>query len=389
MARKRLTKSGGKKEEARAPARAPGRATMWDVARLADVSQSTVSLALNNDPRVAEATRARVMAVSEELGFRINRAARELSSKRSKVIGFVTDRMATAPWAGRTILGAQEVAWANGYVLMVVDAGESESLRKRALDLMLEQQVEAIIFAAMITGPVKIEDAMRAVPSVLVNCFAEDDASFPKIVADEVRGGYTATMELINNGHRDILFINGPRNNFTARQRERGHRNAMREAFGSKVPVPVLYGDYEINAGYHSMLDYGQHHGGRLTGVVCGNDRIALGALQAATELGLSVPDDLSIVGYDDQPFLASHLHPALTTVVLPIYEMGKMAVMSLLARTDAGEVESHVVRSELVRRSSVKMLDGQSLKRPPRRSLRKAGRANGRLAPLVAKPLR
>jgi LacI family transcriptional regulator len=330
---------------------------MWDVARLAKVSQSTVSLALNNDPRVAALTREKVLRAADDLGFHINRAARELSSKRSKVIGFVTDRMATSPWAGRTILGAQEAAWANDYILMVVDAGESQELRTRALKLMLEQQVDSIIFAAMIAGPVAIEEPMTLVPSVLVNCFAAGDPAFPKIVADEVEGGYIATRELIDNGHRDIVFLNGPADNYTAGQREQGHRKAMREAFGKGVKPPVLYGDYEIVSGYHLMRQYATGNRGNFTGVVCGNDRMALGALQALTEIGLAVPRDVSIVGYDDQPFLASNLHPALTTVVLPLYEMGKTAIKLLLPSGEGRAVPSQTVRSELVRRDSVRRL--------------------------------
>ncbi len=304
---------------------------MRDVARLAGVSQSTVSLVVNEDQRVSDDTRERVGKAIEQLGFRANKAARSLRGVSSQTLGFVTNQMATSPFAGQTILGAQEVAWADGHILLVVDAGDSQELAESAIRVLIDQDISGIIYAPMSAQSVTVPAALGHVPSIIVNGYPADASDFPRVEPNDFLGGQLAARALTDAGHRRILFLNGGVGAWTAVERERGFRTVMSEYGEGGIDFRVDYGDFEISSGYARMRAFIDRGTWMPTGVFAINDRVALGVLQALTEFGLKVPDDVSIVGYDDQPFLAAYLHPPLTTVLLPHHEMGRIGALALL----------------------------------------------------------
>ena len=185
--------------------------TIGDVARLVGVSPTTVSFVLNDVvvSGIPEATRMRVRASARELRYRPNGTARLLRTDRSHAIGFVTDEIASTPFAGTVFEGAQEAAWEAGKILMIVNTDKNRVIEESAVEMMLERRVEGIIHAAMYHRPVEPPADSGEVPSVLLNCYSED-GSWTSVVPDEVSGGRTAHDVLVSRGHERVGFINLP-----------------------------------------------------------------------------------------------------------------------------------------------------------------------------------
>ncbi len=181
--------------------------TIGDVARLAGVSPTTVSFVLNDvvGSGIPENTRRRVRDSAHKLGYRPNATARLLRTNRSHTIGFVTDEIASTPFAGDIIKGAQEAAWENGKILLIVDTSKKHKIEESAVEMMLERRVEGIIYAAMYHRAVEPPTNCREVPVVLLDCYSED-GSCASVVPDEVSGGRTATEALLNKGHERLAL---------------------------------------------------------------------------------------------------------------------------------------------------------------------------------------
>lgn len=327
---------------------------MRDVGILAGVSQSTVSHVVNQTGKIPEETEKRVREAIRELGYRPNETARNLRLSRSHTIGMVTDRIASSPFAGRVLRGAEEFAWERGYLLLLVDAKEDPSIESAAVDTLLARQVDGMLYAAMSWRGVDASPGFTKLPSLLVNAWASGSRKIPAIVPAETEGGRLAASAVIEAGHRKIAYLGGPQDDPARIEREAGFRKAMAEAGLTVNERWVLSGDYQIGSGHaltHQLLATAEPP----SAVVCGNDRMAVGAITAALERGLHVPDDLSVVGYDDQEDLADQITPALTTVTIPHYEMGRTAVEHLLDALDnARAPKGATVPGSLVRRASI-----------------------------------
>lgn len=329
--------------------------TMHDVARVAGVSQATVSMVLNDveGSRVSGETRQRVMDAVAELGYRVNSAAKSLREGTSRLIGFIGDIVASTPFAGEIIEGAQDRAWVDGHLMLIVNTGGDRVLEERAIDSLLSRQVDGIVYAAMYHRRLKVPAALREVPTVVLNAETED-GSLPSVVPDEYGGGRAATQYLVDHGHERVAFINI--NTLAsglpaAIDRERGFVDVLTDAGLTVDKTLIKHGDGDAESAYR--------HAARLldrkrppTAIFCGNDRTAWGAYQAAADLGLRIPDDVSIIGFDNQTLIASHLRPGLTTMALPFAEMGRIGVGRLLSGDPTPAVDA--VACPLVERSSV-----------------------------------
>jgi LacI family transcriptional regulator len=307
------------------------RATRADVARLAGVSSTTVSFVLNADSghSISEATRQRVLEAVARLDYRPNRAARSLRGRRTATIGFVTDEIAVDPFAGATILGAHEVAWASESLLMVVNATRDQQILRDVIDDLVDRPVDAIIFAVVGTRRIEVPDALKGVPALLVNGWVTGGL-LPCVLPDEVAGGRRAAELVIAAGHRRVTFLAGTRSVWATRARLRGLWAAVDAAGLDRGDQTVLYGNYRPDSGY-DLMEQVLAAGPPPTAVICGNDRMATGAYLALARAGLRVPQDVSVVGYDDQVQFAQYLRPALTTVRLPYYQMGRWAAEQAL----------------------------------------------------------
>lgn len=317
------------------------RPTMADVAHRAGVSRATVSFVVNDTPgqSIGEPTRRRVLEAVEALSFRPNRAAQGLRTRRSATIGFITHETPERSFADPAVTGAHDVADEFGSRLLLVTTGGCPDRLRQAVDDLLDRQVDAIITATSGTRAISLPDAVWRLPLVLLNCFEGSlgrpsrptlPTRLPTLLPDEQAGGYAAARLAIDAGHRDFAFLAGKADSWATVERLAGYRLALTAAGVDPRRQTLAHGRYEIDAG-HALARQLVATGRLPTVILCGNDRMAVGVLLALAQAGIRVPDDVSVVGYDDQFGLASSLRPALTTVRLPYLEMGRAAAEQLL----------------------------------------------------------
>lgn len=325
-------------------------ATLRDVARAAGVSVSTVSLVVNAKPhaRIGEDTRQRVMDAANALGYRPNALAKSLVRGRSKFIGIVAEALATSPFAGSIIRGAQEEAWRHGYVLLIADTGDVREATTEAIAMMHDHQAVGILYSTWHHQSVQAHESLSSIPTVFVNCFPEDDQR-PAVVPDERQGGRAATELLLRQGHERIVFINSTETAPSTVGRLAGFKEALAAAgheFSDWMVEsfsPLDDGGF-AEAGYaagHRLLDRAEPP----TAVFCYNDRTAMGFYDAMKDRGVAIPGDIAVVSFDDQEIIAAHVRPPLTSVALPHYELGARGVRMLIDVISGGDVAPGVTR--------------------------------------------
>lgn len=334
---------------------------MKDVAALAGVSRTTASFVINNveDAGIPQETQRRVWDAVRQLGYRPNAVAQGLRLAKTQTIGFISDEVATSPFAGEIIRGAQDRAWSEKMLLLLVNTGGDSAMKYAAVETLLQRQVEGIIYATMYHREVHPPDIVRQAPTVLLDCFVAD-ASLPSVVPDEVGGGRAATTALLEGGHRRIGFLNNHEPVPAARGRLEGYKQAL-DAFGVLFDESlIIAGESNAHGGYDCAMALMQR-ADRPTALFCFNDRMAMGAYDALRKLGLSIPEDVAVMGFDNQELIAAQLYPALTTMELPHYRMGQWAVDELLRliSSDKGHVASsipvqHKIDCPLISRDSI-----------------------------------
>lgn len=332
------------------------RVTIKQVAEEAGVSITTVSHVLNDVPglRVNPVTRQRIQEVSARLGYVPNGLAQSLRTRRSNTIGLVGDEIVTTPFAGKLVLGAQEVALSRGSVMFVVSTGYQRDVEHRQIEELLRRQVDGILYASMYHRELDLPAQLAAVPTVVLNAQCTTPG-VPWVAPDEIAGGRDAAEALIAAGHRRLGFINNLDEIPASAGRLEGFRARMLEAGLTERELTVLATESEAPGGYAAALRL-LAGPDRPTGVFCFNDRVAMGAYRAAAELGLRIPDDVSIVGFDDQEYVADGAYPGLTTIALPHYEMGVWAAQKLFKKINGatGDTPTALLRGPVVHRASV-----------------------------------
>lgn len=316
------------------------RPTMTDVAKAAGVSQSTVSMVLNNaaGARLSADTRARVLQEAMALGYRLphrDPSVIGVEAKQQAVIGYLVDEISTSPHPVVSLDGARDAAWEQGYVLQVaVTRNNAEQEMATIAALFSQPGLVGIVYSTIFTRQVEVPEALLKRPLVLLNCH-DDQRRLPAVLPSEVAGGHAATEHLIAQGHTRIAFINGEPWMEAAQDRLKGYRRALATADLPFDPQLVREGDWMSGSGYEHTLAL-MALPRPPSAIFCANDLMALGALEALKHLGLRVPAQVSVIGYDDQE-ISRHTHPPLTTLVLPNEEMGRTAVELLLSMA-AGE---------------------------------------------------
>ncbi|MFP3461995.1 LacI family DNA-binding transcriptional regulator [Arthrobacter globiformis] len=317
------------------------KATALDVAKLAGVSRSAVSLVLNGrgDGNVAVESQQRIREAAAALNYSPNKIALSLRNQQSRIIGIVSDQVVTSPFDGNIIAGADAVARSHGFVTVVMDTELDESRDESAVETLLDRQVDGLMYVTVGLRPLHVPPNMARVPSILANCFDDrPDSRLPAVIPDEVRGGREAAEHVMSLGHRDIAFLAGDSLTPAAPRRIEGYR----EAFGAAgMPVNedrILQVGWDIDTGFHGAMKFldGVEPAVRPTAILCANDRLAIGVVLACYRLGLNVPQDVSVMGYDDEFRVAQTMVPALTTMALPLREMGAAAMTALLAEVEA-----------------------------------------------------
>jgi LacI family transcriptional regulator len=325
------------------PGQKKKRPSMYDVARLAGVSQTTVSLVINrSDAGISEETQDRVWAAVDELGYRPNMLARGLASSKTYTLGIVSDQIITTPLAVQMIQGAQDCAWESGYILLTINTDGKPEMRDAALQALHDRHVDGIIYATMYHREVKDHKILCEFPSVLLDCFMADK-SLPSVVPNEVMGGRVATEYLLEKGHRRIGMLNFADPIPAKFGRLEGYRQALLN-YGVPFDESLVYeSDNARSEGGYSTAKSILEQEDRPTALFCFNDRMAMGAYRAIHTLGLSIPDDIAVVGFDNQQLIAAELFPGLTTITLPHYDMGQWAVQHLLELIEQPEKQKDV----------------------------------------------
>jgi LacI family transcriptional regulator len=304
---------------------------MTDVARLAGVSQSSVSLVLNNmsGARISELTRKNVLSAARKVGYRLPGRRSDPGETQGKIIAFVVDEISTSPHPVVSVDGARDAAWEAGHLVAVHVTRADPDLEAATLRAILaDGALLGIIYATIFTRKVSPPPELANVPAVLLNCYTADK-SLPSVIPSEVAGGFTAMEHLLQHGHRRIGLINGEPWMDASRDRLKGYRHALASADIPFDPDLVRNGDWLPDAGYHRTYELLRlRH--PPSALFCANDLMAMGALEALAELGIRVPEDISVMGYDDQE-MARYTRPPLSTCLLPNYEMGRWAAETLI----------------------------------------------------------
>lgn len=326
-----------------APPRAP---VMADVARLAGVSHQTVSRVLNDHPHVTPQTRARVERAVAELGYRRNRAARALVTRRSGMIGVISVNVANYGPAS-TLFGIEEAARAAGrFVSFVSFTDVDRAGVLAALDHLRGADVDGIAVVATKRSVVEAVSGIAGdMPLVLVEGAGSAE---PAVVIDQVRGARLATAHLLDLGHRTVHHVRGPGDWLEADARAEGWRAEL-DARGRPVP-PCPEGDWTPGSGFRAGQRLAEDPD--VTAVFAANDQMALGVVRALDEAGRAVPGDVSVVGFDDIPE-AGYVVPPLTTVRQDFAAVGRECLTQLMALIDGRAARSVVIQPDLVVRAS------------------------------------
>ena len=323
-----------------------------DVARLAGVSYQTVSRVLNESPSIRDSTKQRVLKVIREIGYRPNQAARALVTSKSQTIGVLSSQ--TVHYGPTTSITAiEQAAREAGYRLSITNiaSGDYPSI-KAGLDYLLSQSVEALVVIAPQERVLEaIKDLSITVPFVTLQSTIRDSAH--SLSVDQVAGARLATRHLIDLGHTEIMHISGPQDWIEAEARMQGFLDEINAA-DLRTRAPIL-GDWSAHFGYYAGLELLRFRD--FSAVFAGNDQMALGFMHACRELGLDIPGDISVVGFDDIPE-AAHFHPPLTTVRQDFAEIGRRAVSLLIGELRGDQdMNRDQIAPELVVRDSARRI--------------------------------
>ena len=328
--------------------------TIKDVAQRAGVSSATVSLVLNNvaDSRVSAATAERVRAAASELAYAPNLVARGLRRRRTNTIAVLSDEIATTPFASRMIGAIQDVAMRNGLLVFMVNTAGDPETERSAVAAFNQQQVDGFVYACLYHRVVDLPPGLGS--NVVVLDGRTRRPRFPAVVPDDRGGAQAAVTELLAHGHRRIGFVNDYSATVAADLRLKGYRDALREHGVRFDKRAVRNAEPGLEPSAEAAVRL--HEDAGVTALFCFNDRVAIGAYHGLRRHGLAVPRDVSVVGFDDQEFVADYADPPLTTVALPHYAMGQWAAEELIERINGGTDQPRVCEMpcELVRRGSV-----------------------------------
>lgn len=330
-------------------------ATIYEVAERADVSLSTVSRVLNGKRTVNETLKARVEKAMRELDYRPSSVARSLASNRSDSVGLLVSELNT-PFFGEMMKAVEStLRVANKHVIITVGHNDLDQ-ENDSVEFLISRNCDALILhVEALTDESLALINKNKIPVALVNRFVPGMEEACICLNNEL-GGYLSTKHLIDLGHKRIAYIAGPDRKADANERLAGHKRALKEA-GIAFDIKLFYqGDFTEVGGSQGLSHFIQQ-GVDFSALVCANDWMASGAMTCARDLNIRMPEDLSIVGFDNVLF-AHHVHPKLTTVNNPIDDMGAMAAKSILNRVYKQNVDiNNVFDPELVVRNSTQAI--------------------------------
>ncbi|MGZ0067195.1 LacI family DNA-binding transcriptional regulator [Microbacterium arborescens] len=331
------------------------RATLADVAARAGMSKAAVSMILNDRPgsRLSAAAAERVRAAAAELDYRPNPAARILRKGRTRTIGFISDEVTLTRQASGLLGGALEVAKAHDHTVLIAETGGADGAIDEAFETMIDHRVDGILIGLMRARRIALPTTSTDVPIVLVNGVTADGHA--SVLPDERAAGRAVAERLVRAGHSRIgvvgrlpdAHVRDLSQSATIALRFAGIDAAFAGAGIEPVQIPML--DWQPDLGFDGTVRLLDEHPD-VTALLAGNDAVALGAYQALAQAGLRIPDDMSVISFDDE-VLAGYQRPGLTTARLPYPEIGALGAEMLLGRRD---LSSELVEMPIVERASL-----------------------------------
>lgn len=323
------------------------RPSIYDVANHAGVSHMTVSRVLNGHPNIRESTRERVLKAIDEMNYTRSSIARALATRRAMRIGVLVD--SPVQFGPNSTLRALESAARDvGYALSAFSISEEKDagIDSGVMELVTQGVDGLCVIAPRASSLDVLRQQSTGLPTIVVK--SEQDPTWHTVAVDQRAGATLATMHLIEQGHRAIAHLAGPLDWYDARERAAGWRDAL--ALAGLPTLPVLTGDWTSDYGYAYGKTFDPTE---VTAVFAANDQMALGLIHALTERGISVPGDVSVVGFDDLPD-ARHFIPPLTTVRQDFAALGELVLREVVAAIDGDEASGHdLIEPALVVRSS------------------------------------
>jgi LacI family transcriptional regulator len=334
--------------------RSKGAVSIRDVAAAAGVSVATVSRVLSPASAtvpIRKETRDRVQRAIDELGYLPNDLARALLHHRTSAIGLVVPDISN-PYYPPLVRGVEDVASSKGYRVVLCNTDRNPEKISGYLDTLVKTRVDGIVVAGGGWADVPDHTAVLGTYRTRLVAVGRHDTAHPSVRIDNVAASRGAAEHLLGLGHRRIAFLGGPASSTTVQDRASGYREALEAAGVAGSEELVGYGEFTEESGY-AMTQELLGRDRAPTALLCANDRIALGAYAAAADAGRSVPGELSVVGFDDTP-IARYVRPTLTTVAIPTYEMGRVAMRLLLAQLEGSSApELETMPTRLVVRDS------------------------------------
>jgi DNA-binding LacI/PurR family transcriptional regulator len=334
------------------------RVSIKDIAKAAGVSHSTVSRALSDSPLVSDETKGRIQRLAQEMGYSPNTLARSLVTRQTYTVGVVVTTIAD-PFVAEVVQGIEATAHDYNYTVILCSSGAKPEREIAAVEMLRSKRVDGVIVTSSRIGALYLEHLERiGAPIVLINNHNEQSGRYTfTVTVDNRHGGCLATEHLVQLGHRRIAYVTAPADHSSDLDRMAGYRQALVAGGIEPDAALIVPGNGRADGGergLQALIELSEPP----SAVFCYNDMTAIGLMHAARQVGLSVPRDMAVVGFDDIPF-ASYFYPPLTTIAQPKVEMGRLAMKMALSLMTIGE-ENHeeelsnvVVRGKLVVRAS------------------------------------
>ncbi|MDI9477733.1 MAG: LacI family DNA-binding transcriptional regulator [Bacillota bacterium] len=332
--------------------------TIKDVAKAAGVSPSTVSRVISDSDRISAETKELVRRTMKELGYHHNAIARSLVTQKTDTIGLVmarpTQQAFANPFFSGIIQGIAGVTQEKHYSLILSSTGDYREEQEETLKLFRNRRVDGVILMSSRRNDELIEKLIKSdYPFVLIGR-SPDHEGIPIVNNDNIKDTYASASFLLKRGYKKVVALSGPEEYIVSQDRAQGYMQALQE-HGDMEPEFIFVDDFKFEAAYEGILDYLQENEKDFDAILAFDDMLALGAMRAIQEQGLRIPEDVGIMGFNDEPML-TYLKPALSTVRLPIQRMGEEAARMLIKMLNEKgyKGEEIILPTELIIRDTV-----------------------------------
>ncbi|MEI4789100.1 catabolite control protein A [Bacillus sp. FJAT-53060] len=316
--------------------------TIYDVAREANVSMATVSRVVNGNPNVKPTTRKKVLEAIDRLGYRPNAVARGLASKKTTTVGVIIPDISSIFYS-ELARGIEDIATMYKYNIILSNSDQNTDKELHLLNTMLGKQVDGIVFMGGNITDVHVEEFKRSPVPIVLAASVEEQAQTPSVNINYEQAIYDSVQLLVEKGHKRIAFVSGPLSEpINSVRKLAGYKRALEEAGIAFDDVLVAEGDYSYDSGIEALANL-LEQSDKPTAVIAATDEMALGVIHGAQDRGVSIPEDLEVIGFDNTR-LSLMVRPQLTTVVQPTYDIGAVAMRLLTKLMNKEQVEDQIV---------------------------------------------